>query len=155
MLILQDSREKIPWNFESYNIEKKVCALNTGDYGIDKCGKLITIERKRSVSELAGNLGKNYKRFRNELDRMKDYRFKYVICEFLYEELLKYPYNIGLPKKVIKKIRMSGKFLASRVSKLTDEYELEFIFCENLFVARDKAVELLIQAYNVYKSENT
>ena len=149
MIIIQDTREQQPWNFNSYNeCSAQICdTLKTGDYAIQKYPSLIILERKKSVGELANNLGKHYDRFVRELERMQEYTHRYVICEFSYEKLLMFPKGTNLPRRVRSKIRMSGKFLAKRVNELMTCYETEFIFCKDKFEAQDKAMELLIDAY--------
>jgi hypothetical protein len=156
LIIIQDTREKIPWNFISYNKCKGqiIHSLSEGDYTLEAYPKLICIERKKSVVELAMNLGKKYKQFRAELNRLQTYRFRYVICEFPEQQLLIYPTGCKLPKKILNKLRMSGKFLHKRVTELTDEYSIEFIFCQNRFEAKDKAMELFLAAKEIYDREN-
>ena len=157
MIILQDTREKIPWNFISYNKCKGqiIRGLSEGDYTIENYLHLICIERKRSVLELANNLGRKYSQFKNELSKLQQYRFRYVICEFPEQELLIYPTGCKLPTRLLNKIRMGGKFLHKRVNELIDTYEIPFIFCENRFEAKDKAMELMLAAKEIHERENT
>jgi len=155
MIILQDTREKIPWNFISYDIclEQRLCVLSEGDYTLHDYPNLVCIERKRLVTEIAINLGKKYKQFIDEMKRLQKYRFRYVICEFPEQELIIYPTNCKLPKRILSRIRMTGKFLHKRISEIIDKYQIEFIFCEHKYEAQDKAIELLIQAKNIYDQE--
>ena len=155
MIILQDTREKEPWKFTSYQqctgqIEYK---LDAGDYALDQDEFLITIERKKSVAEISGNLGMRYDRFMKEMVRMQQYRFRYVICEFSYESLLMFPKNSKIPYKMRRKVRMNGKFLAKRIDDVNEEFGVEFIFCNNREEARDKAIELLTEADRIYNDE--
>lgn len=145
MIILQDTREKQPWLFEDYN--QIATGLKTGDYQIDGCPYLITIDRKKVVTELANNIVT--KRFERELQRMVDYRFRYVICEFPYKEVVAYPQTAKLPKHIKDKIRVKGRFLTKELGRLSEEYETEFIFCDNRYEAKSKAKELLVQAYEL------
>ena len=157
MIIIQDTREKIPWNFIAYDNCKGqiIRGLSAGDYTLDGYPDLVCIERKKSVNEIASNLGTKYTQFQNEMERLQVYRFRYVICEFTEEQLLIYPKNSGLPKRLQKKLRMSGKFLYHRINELIDRFNIEFIFCENRFEAEDKALELLQRAKDIYDEETT
>lgn len=156
MIILQDTREKQPWSFVSYDncTAQKTQHLDEGDYTIEEIPLLISIERKKSVTELANNLGRKYSQFQNEMDRLQKYRFRYVLCEFTQEQMLIYPTGSKLPKRLFRKIRMSGKFLQHRVNELIDKYGIEFIFCENRFEAQEKAMQLLLKAKEIYEEEN-
>ena len=153
MIILQDSREKMPWSFISYEncVAQKVCGLTEGDYTLSDYPDLIAIERKRSVNELANNLGKRYSSFKKEMDKMRKYRFRYIICEFLQAQVAIYP--TGLPLYIKRKIKIGGKFLLKRIEELIDTYEVEFIYCASRYVAQDKTMELFIQAKNIYEQE--
>ena len=55
--IIVDTREQTPWEFGFHNTAKR--KLDTGDYSMEGYESLFTIERKRSVSEIANNLSEN------------------------------------------------------------------------------------------------
>lgn len=155
MIILQDTREKQPWNFTSYEqcAAQKITYLSEGDYTLDGYPFLINIERKKNVTELANNLGRKYKQFCAELEKLQQYKFRYILCEFSKEEMLIYPTGAKLPKWLYRKIRMSGKFLQHRVNELIEKYNIEFIFCGDRFSAQKKAIELLSMAKEEYDKE--
>jgi hypothetical protein len=155
MIIIQDTREKLPWSFISFDqcVGQIIKSLNAGDYTLDKYDKLICIERKRTVNELATNLSKKYSQFKNEMCELTKYRFKYVICEFSEQLMLIYPKGSKLPKQIQNKIRICGKFLHKRVNEIIDEFGVEFIFCKDRYEAQSKAMELLTRAKNVYDEE--
>ena len=148
MIIIQDTREKMPWNFESFSeCEGQIREyVDAGDYVIQGNEQLITIDRKKSVTELANNLGIRIQRFRNEMERMQEYKYKYVVCEFPYEKLLMFPKGAGLPKTVLRKIRVKGKFLVKRMEQLFEEFGVEFVFSNNREEAQQKAIELFTKA---------
>ena len=65
--IIQDSRERFPWNLDPMKVE--VQTLQTGDYcSLDK--KLV-IERKGSLDELIGCMTSSRCRFERELERLQ------------------------------------------------------------------------------------
>ena len=147
MIIIQDTREKQPWNFEAYDgVEQVVAKIDAGDYVIQGQEQLIAIDRKKSVSELSINLGAQHQRFARELERMGNFEHRYVICEFPYEKLVMFPKGANLPKHVLKKIRVSGKFLVRRVEELSEKYGVKFLFCMNRMEAQDRAMELICEA---------
>jgi len=156
MIIVQDSREKTPWNFVSstYCKGQVIQTLPEGDYTIDGYSNLICIERKKTVNELATNLSKKYPQFKNEMERLTKYRFRYVICEFSEQKLIIYPKGSGLPKSILKRIRIGGKFLHKRVMEIQDEYGIEFCFCEDKYEAIETAMKLLLKAQSIYDEEN-
>ena len=154
MIIIQDSREKIPWKFLGTFEEctgQIVRKIDAGDYILLGHERLITIDRKRNVSELATNLGLHRERFERELARMQNYAYKYILCEFTYDELLKFPYGCGLPKHIRKKIRVHGKYLAKKIAYYSEEYDLDFVFCDGVMAAQEKAIELFQKALKVYE----
>lgn len=156
MIILQDTREKQPWKFVMYEqcSGQKIKYLLAGDYVLEGYPDLICIERKKTVTELANNLGAKYSQFKDEMERLQHYRFRYVICEFTQEKMLIYPTGSKLPRWLLKKIKMSGKFLQHQINELIDRYGIEFVFCENKFEATNRAMELLLKAKEIYDQEH-
>lgn len=155
MNILQDTREKMPWDFTPYEFctAQTVQKLSAGDYVIDG-SNIIVIDRKHRVSELATNLVKYRDRFERELERMQEYTYRYILCEFTYRQLLLFPKGAGMSKYMEKKVRAKGKYLAYCTHRLSEQYNVEFIFCDNRQASLEKAMELLIQANNE-KQQNT
>lgn len=149
--ILRDNKEKVGiWDFSFSNLVKSVDVvhLKTGDYTIKGLEDLICLERKKTTGEIAINLGQKYKQFSAELERMSTIKYKYVICEFTIENLTEFPTNSGIPKYLWKHIRVSGKFLLSRINSLSETFGVEFIFAGNKTNAEQKAIELLTNAYS-------
>ena len=98
MIVLVDTRDKTNQEilkfFDDNNIRYKSKALKTGDYSflIEKCPELgfsidtyfsdeLCIERKNSVSELAGNMVEKDERFLKELNRMINILDVYILIE--------------------------------------------------------------------------
>ena len=81
MLLLKDTREQKGWLFDSgdYCNGMKAVALKTGDYTLEGFEEVVCIERKKSVEEIANNVGKEKKRFDAEMERINEYTFKYII----------------------------------------------------------------------------
>lgn len=148
--ILRDNKEKVGyWDFcFATNVKDvEVTHIKTGDYSIKGLTHIVCIERKRTTTEIALNLGQKWTTFEAELKRMQDIKYKYIICEFTIENLLEYPFNSSLPKYLWGKTRMNGKFMLSRLGKISDEYGVEVIFAGNKENAEQKAIELLTNAY--------
>lgn len=98
LVVLVDTREqtnsKILEYFDKHNIKYKSKALKTGDYSflVKKCPELgflvdtyftdeLCIERKNSVSEIAGNMVEKDERFIKELNRMINIQDVYILIE--------------------------------------------------------------------------
>lgn len=141
-MILVDTREQYPFQFEAYGIATKVCKLDTADYTFEGYQDKICIERKRSVSELAHNIGKDWKRFSAELERMKVFPHKYIICEFPTEDILNYPNVNCMPKKVRKYIRITPQFIIKRIEQIENDYNIIFFFCNSTEHAEQTVIEL-------------
>jgi len=141
--ILRDDREKPDhrWTFGRSNPCKK-CRLETGDYTLEGYEDILAIERKKDVAELHGNLNKkNWPRFQAELERMHEIKHAYILFEFSYEDVSKYPFN--LPYYVRKRIRIRGGYLHNRIRKIEEEYDVKIIFCGNREQAISVAWEIM------------
>lgn len=146
--ILQDTKEKMPWHFEIFDCvkEQKPLGLKTADYTLLGHEDKICIERKRNTGEIAINLGQKARQFAAELVRMKEFKYKYLICEFSEYHLLEFPNHSGIPKYLHKSIKVSGNFLYSRLVDWTTKYDVELFFANN----RDEAQELAIELFKDY-----
>lgn len=113
--VIVDTREKTPWEFE----ESELCegtvrnGLKTGDYSIEGFEGVLSIERKRNVAEIAGNIIEE--RFDRELERLNEFPYAYLILEFTADDVLAYPYGSGLPPKLYNKVKLSGNFIMSKL----------------------------------------
>jgi hypothetical protein len=144
VIILRDTREKQPWDFEWYNEVKKVevCTVKVGDYTLKGYEDLVAIERKRSTGELAINFGKKRKQFLAEMEKMRDYKWRYVICEFPRVHLLRFPEDSGIPKRDWKYLRMNAGYINKTVNDLTEKYGVTFLFCQSPYEAQDEAIKI-------------
>jgi len=130
-----DSREQKGWDFRgvpdlSYTIGK----LDTGDYAVEGLEDLC-VERKRSVSELAGNFSEE--RWTNVLERMSSFKHPYIICEFELKDVINYPFN--MPKELRAKIKVRGAYVLKRITEAEIKYGVRFVFAgkygQNFFIS--------------------
>ena len=131
--VIRDTREKKPYNLEDPRILDVVTKkLDTGDYSIEGLEKMFAIERKASVNELHVNLSKHkIGAFKRELERFQSYRFKYMILDATYQQLLDFPRNNGLHFTVVDKIKVRGTFLSACLIRLQVKYNFNIIFAGN------------------------
>lgn len=120
MIILVDTREKENAHILDYFNKKKVYyterALESGDYSVmlpanETLGFTLPqtlnkpifgglfIERKNSLEELAGNLGRFRDRFENELQRMKGAEKHLIIEGGSWEDINRGNYDAGVTPK--------------------------------------------------------
>ncbi len=141
--ILQDTREKQPWDFTFFGLQQKVKGLKTGDYTVEGHESEIFIERKRSTGELAQNFGSKSKAFFKELERAKPFKHKYLICEFPEEYIRAFPKHSGIPENVISKLRMSANYLSACFFKLKGTYGINVIFTNSPSEAEYAVLDVL------------
>jgi ERCC4-type nuclease len=141
--ILIDTREKNRWDFSFFGIDQEIKKLDTGDYMVDGINQLV-FERKASTGEISINLGKKWKQFEAELERMSHFEKPYLICEFPIEHLDIFPAKSGIPKSQFNQLRMSGKFIKKRLFESCVKYNIEVLF----FNSKEEAVE---QVYEIIK----
>lgn len=82
-VIIVDTREKKPWDFEADEAfgEVKYQKLDVGDYSIEGLEDILAVERKANFNELHMNFTSNAKRIKAEFDRMKDHKIKILVIE--------------------------------------------------------------------------
>lgn len=130
--VVRDTREKVGqgWSYSSSTscagtIEKK---LNTGDYSLVGYEDLLTIERKGSVTEFAQNIVQA--RFEKELERLTKFKYKYIILEFAIGKIMNYPQGSGLPPYLMKRARINGNFIMSKIIHYQVTYDIPIIIAD-------------------------
>ena len=112
-LITRDTREKPGFGYTFAPSQwcggMVVGKLDSGDYCVQGLESKTVIERKESVSELAGNL--TDPRFARELERLKSVAYPLVLCHFSLPQLEQYPAGSDIPKSRWAKLRVKGPFL--------------------------------------------
>ena len=143
MIIVVDTREQLPWDFSFFDVEMVHKKLDTGDYSIDGTDKLITIDRKRSSGEIAINLGLKKKAFDDEMKRMAEFKYKYLVFEFSIHDLLCFPRNSGIPADILPKIKMNSKYMIKCLEEYQNKYGIEVLYCNSRDEACETALSLL------------
>jgi hypothetical protein len=159
--IIQDTKEKRPWCFDLYSSCAGVIkqGMKTGDYTIEGMEDVVCIERKHSSGELYNNCFKWYDRFKREMERMTEFEYAYIVCEFSKETLLEFPRGSGIPnKKIYTKngpkcmwnlLRYTGLDILNKLELFEERYGVEIIFCPDRLAAQDTAVEILENIYGI------
>ncbi len=140
-LVIRDTREQQGWDFPKRDrcLGTDERFLKTGDYSVDGYESVFVVERKRNTSELAQNIIDD--RFERELQRMEEFRFGFVVCEFNLEDIVRYPRNSGIPSSKWKDLRITPQFMMKRVHELQLRYKAHWQFvgqygreyCSSLF----------------------
>lgn len=151
--VIIDTREQQPWEFTSSSIDSTIRQkLDTGDYSIAGLENVLCIERKKSVSEIATNITTD--RFKNELERMAQFKYKFLILEFNYSDIDLYPEYSGLPKATIAKIRVRGPFIMKFLSEIQVKYNIHVLCCQNPRYAQYVATNIMKQVYSIENGSN-
>lgn len=149
MQIIIDTREKKDiFLFSSYGVETVVKKLDTGDYSIEGFEDKITIDRKRTSSELQMCLFSQYDRFEKELIRMSSFDEAYILCSFPYSYLYTFPQNSSMPKRIMRKFRGGAAYLRKKLHEVNEEYPyVKFIYSDDQVDAEYRAYNLLKNYY--------
>jgi glucosamine 6-phosphate synthetase-like amidotransferase/phosphosugar isomerase protein len=136
--ILIDNREKTQYRYTfdpSWYCDGCIATtLETGDYTIVGHETEVCIERKRCVAEIAQNF--NEDRFYRELERMRSFKWAYILCEFSMKDLYSFPEGADLPPTIKKKIKANGSYLLKKVSEAMITYpNVHFLFCGSQYHA--------------------
>ena len=152
----KDTREKTGWFFSPSDvcegtIEHK---LDTGDYTIVGAESQLCIERKSSVTELAKNICE--KRYWAEMQRMDNFRWKFVICEFPFKLVTHYPIGANIPPYLVGKIKTSKEFMLRCISVMQVKYGISVIFCDTPEDAKAVAFNIMKRVQeNIYGTDRT
>ena len=163
MKIITDSREnrnqKVLEAFCRKGIDFKVKKLDFGDYSIEGHENKIIVERKGSLTELAGNFCQGRTRFEAEFIRAKEAGAKmYLLIE---DEKARDKMALRQKMdtdKVPDKIKFaktwrsgfSGNSMVASILSWMKKYEFEIIFC-----SKGKSGEKIIEIFNAYLKQNS
>lgn len=132
IVVLRDTREKPNfgwvWDESEWCEGTEITTLPTGDYTLQGFEKDFIIERKASTGEIAGCI--YTKRFHNELERMQEYKWPFLLCEFSYDQLMKFPQDSGIPPKRWKRLRITSSFLLACITQIEMKYKTKVILVE-------------------------
>lgn len=128
--IVVDTREQTPLSFGPYKDCEGMISkcLKVGDYSIEGMEHLVCIERKASTVEIARNLGVDKVRFYKELEKMKAFPYKFIVCEFTMDDLIKYPENSRVPKHALAKLKFDGRYLLKNMLEIAMDYDIQVIY---------------------------
>lgn len=126
-MIICDTREKknqhILAYFDRKNVSYSVAKLDTGDYMVP--GGSVTVDRKQNLEELAGNLCSRSHRFWREVRRSHDTGLKLIV-------LIEDGHYHGIEEVKdwkSKYTKVTGRYLANEMARVSIAYGVEFVFC--------------------------
>jgi len=149
--VIVDTREQYPWSFASSTIIDNVIhkKLDTGDYSMAGFEDVLCIERKKSVAELATNITDD--RFKRELERMAQFKYKFLLLEFNYYQIDQYPEGSDIPKRLQGKIKVTGSFIIKCLTEIQIKHDIHIMACGNAQYAEYIAEKIMKR---VYESRN-
>ena len=158
--VIKDTREQDGWFFSSYDKCEgmEIGTLHTGDYTLKGYEDIVCVERKASVSEIAMNLGRKKKPFQEEIERMKDFHFSFLILEFNMGDVLKYPEGSRVPKNARSKVKVTGKYLLKCLMEFEIWYDTKIIFCgnkQNAFLVTNSIFKRLTELFDRGSDDET
>jgi ERCC4-type nuclease len=147
--IIIDTREQQPWTFEEYVVANK--KLDTGDYSIDGLQNFFTIERKKSINEIANNIIEP--RFKDVITRMGQLRYSFFLLEFSLTDVLHYPIGSNLPKRLWDKVKITPAFIMKHILDWQIKHNIRVLFCNNASNAEKTAEYIFKKMYLLHQQE--
>lgn len=129
--VIIDTRERKPLDFSSAErcqatIFRKI---DTGDYTLEGYEDLLCIERKGSVNEITTNIIE--KRFYAELERMRTFKYKFIVCEFPLYDVLNFPLGDPISQKVKFSTKLTPQFILKALVEIEMKYDVHIIYTGN------------------------
>ena len=155
--VVKDSREQDGYTFNRYTSRYHECKgmvvrkLDTGDYSIEGLEDKVCIERKGRISELAINLGKDKHRFMREIERMKEFPFKFLVLEFSLEDVMSFPEGSDIPDENWNSLKITNKYMLKMLIEFQMYDDIHVIFCDSKKNAK-LVVSSILKRVNEYYS---
>lgn len=138
--IIIDTREQQPWSFDHYTVANK--KLDAGDYSIEGLEEVLSIERKKSVNEIANNIVES--RFKDAIARLAQHKYSFLLLEFDIGDVLQYPIGSSLPKRLWDKVKIKPAFIMKHILDWQVKHDIKVIFCGNSSDA-EKVAEYILK----------
>ena len=156
--VIKDTREKQGYFFKPYDRcdGMVVETMKTGDYTIKGCEDILCIERKASTAEISMNLGRKKKPFLNEMERMKNFRFSFLVCEFDMEDIINFPENSGIPEELQHEVKLTGRYMLRALLEFQVWYDTKILFCgnkDNAFLVTNSIFKRVSQLVHAEKNQ--
>jgi ERCC4-type nuclease len=150
--VIVDTREQTPWTFASSTVIDNIVhrKLDTGDYSVVGFEDVLCIERKKSVAEIATNITED--RFKRAMERMAQFKYKFLLLEFSYYQIDQYPEGSNIPKWKQSKTVVTGAFIMRRLVEIQVQHDIHVIACGNAQYAEYMAEKIMKR---VYESRNS
>lgn len=135
--IIKDTREQDGYSFAASSSRYHTCngmvsrKLDTGDYSIEGLEDKLCIERKASVVEFANNVGHDQVRFLKEIERMKEFPYKFLVFEFSLTDLMNFPEGSSIPESDWGKLRVTNKFMLKMIMEFQLHHDIKVLFCDS------------------------
>jgi ERCC4-type nuclease len=154
MKIIVDTREKKPWLFNHPDVTGvEIRKLRTGDYTVEELENVLCIERKKVVAEFATCV--TVSRFKDELERMRNYKYRYLVFEFDEDAVLRYPVGSHIPAGRWSKLRVTGPYIMKFINEIREDYELEIVFAGDSTIAELKTIEIMKETLENERNKST
>jgi len=135
--IIKDTREQEGYTFEPSSSRYHTCngmvtrKLDTGDYSIEGLEDKLCIERKASVVEFANNVGHDQVRFAKEIERMKEFPYRFLVLEFSLTDLMNFPEGSSIPEEDWGKLKVTNKFMLKMIMEFQLFSGIHVLFCDS------------------------
>lgn len=142
--VIRDTREKVGvWNFPEDDrcLGTKTQTLKTGDYSMEGYEDILCIERKKTVSEFAGNVFQA--RFKKELIRMEEFKYRFIIFEFAFEDMMKYPVGCYIPSYKQNFLKVTPQYMLRFVAEMQVVYGIHVVFGNTKMGAEKMAYSIM------------
>lgn len=150
--VIKDTREKDGhgwwWEESSYCSGTTKAKLDVGDYSLEGFEDKLCIERKESAAEFANNCTE--KRFWTLMDKMATYKHSFLILEFSWLDIERFPEGSTVPKHLHSKIRVKGRYMMSVLSTMMVDKGIQVLACDNKKRAEEMAFRIMRKVHELY-----
>jgi len=141
--IIIDTREQMPYSFESPGIEIIRRALPNGDYSLDGQDYDLAVERK-TLEDFVQSVIRNKERFRRELTALQQYRAACIVVEGSLGDIRPGGYTSGAHPNAV----------FGAATSICVDWGIPVYFCGDRQVARRFVEEWLIRWYGRLQRES-
>jgi len=143
-IIIIDTREQEPYEFDPETVEVKRQALSAGDYSLDGFEDQVSIERK-SLQDYVQSVIKQRDRFLKEVKKLSEIPYSCIVVECDLADIMGKRYRSGVHPNSV---------LGATLSLMID-HQVPVCFCSDRQLAKTFVEGYLKRVYRKLRSETT
>ena len=101
--------------------------------------------------EFANNIGHDRVRFLKEIERMKEFPYRFLVLEFSLTDLMEFPERSGIPESDWGKLKVTNKFMLKMIMEFQLYHDIHVLFCDSKKNAKWAVLSIIKRVNEIFQ----